>query len=45
MYKLLDFSKINYSLNLEKVKLIAKGINLSDISKSEKDSLENSLKQ
>jgi tRNA(Ser,Leu) C12 N-acetylase TAN1 len=40
MYKLLDFSKINNSLNLEKVKVIAKLINIADISKSEKDELQ-----
>jgi len=39
MYKLLDFYKINNSLNLEKVKLIAKLTRLKDIQKEEKDNL------
>jgi hypothetical protein len=39
MYKLLDLSKNNNSLNLEKVKLIAKLTRLKDIPKEEKDNL------
>jgi len=45
MYKLLDFSKINNSLNLEKVKVIAKLINLEEISKTEKKLLEKEAKK